>query len=892
MLVGRGAELDALAGALSDGGAAVLVGEAGVGKTALLDELARTSSARVLRTAGAPTESELAFGGLGELLAPVTADVLALGGPRGDALASALALGPPSPGDRLAVAVGTLDVLRAVAPVLVVVDDLHWLDPESSECLLAVGRRCGGDGVALVAAARPVSLPEGHGLSEHHLAGLDPAAARSLLPDLPAHDAEQILALAEGNPLALRELPKALAGRAGESPGDPLDPGARVTACFAQRIERLSPGARRGLVLLAASHDGRLGELLRAYDAEGLTDDELAEAEAAEIVVVAGDRVRFGHPLLRNTAYHSATAAERRQAHVTLGAVVEGPVQIWHLAAAALGPDERVAQGLDAAAADAQARRGYHLASAAFERAAQLSEDDFAGCLRLLGAGGAAIAAGDVGRAGVLAQEALDRATDPTLAAGAEHLSGIVEMWNADAGRAERRLRAAAQRFETVAPDQAAGMAADAALAATSNGDCRRAIEDGRRALALTEGRTGPVRAHAGTACAWALLLGGQRDEAIALYDEVEPLLAEVDPLSPAAQSIGLALNIRSQTDDLSRARADALALSEEAERSGSLSGVAFPLAVACEAALRLGDWAGLEADYARATSLAGELGQQPPLAFLHASRARLRAARGEARGCHGDVAAARAIARPRSMHSIETYCLSALGLLALGTGDHEEAAALLSELRRSVEQHGQRHPTLVPWVAELTEALCRLDREREAREVLDDLAPWCAGHAGGALASLARALLSGGDFEPAFAEAEECAGAFPQAFEDARLFLALGERRRRAARSRDARAPLRAALTAFERLDARPWVERASAELRAAGGERSADGGVAGLTPQQLEIARAVARGARNREVASALFLSEKTVEYHLSRIYRVLGVRSRTELANTLAGDNQGFP
>jgi DNA-binding CsgD family transcriptional regulator len=289
---------------------------------------------------------------------------------------------------------------------------------------------------------------------------------------------------------------------------------------------------------------------------------------------------------------------------------------------------------------------------------------------------------------------------------------------------------------------------------------------------------------------------------------------------------------------------------------------------------------------------LAGELGQLPPLAFLHASRARLRAARGEAPGCHADVEAARAIAQPRSMHSIEAYCLSASGLLALGGGDHEEAAALLTELRRSVEQHGQRHPSLVPWVSELTEALCRLDREDEARQVLDDVAPWCAGPAGTALLARTRALLPGRDFEPAYAEAADCAVAFPQAFEDARLRLSLGERRRRASRSRDARAPLRAALTAFERMGAQPWVERAAAELRAAGGERSADGGVAELTPQQLEIARSVARGARNREVAAALFLSEKTVEYHLSRIYRVLGVRSRTELAHTLAEDNQGFP
>lgn len=633
MLVGRESELDELARLTAAGGAVVLVGDAGIGKTALLRELRDRAQARVLSTTGVPTESDLAFGGIAELLGPVAAQVLDLGGPRGEALASALALGPASPGDRLAVAVGTLDVLRAVAPVLVLVDDLQWLDAASRECLLAVARRCGDDGVTVVASARPGTLPEGHGVRESVVEPLSPEAARRLLDDPDAARADGIIALARGNPLALRELPKALADQPVGLPGLPVDPGEQVSACFAQRIDRLSAGATKGLVLVAASHDGRLSDLTRAYAAEGLTQADLDEAEAAELVVIDGDRVRFEHPLVQSAVYHRATAGERRRAHGALGQVIDGQAAVWHRSAAATAPDEEIAAGLDTLAAEAHSRRGYHLASTAYERAARLSSEDFGVCMRLLAAGAEALAAGEAQRAATLAEEATRRAPDPMLAAGGEHLAGVIDMWHVDAGRAERRLRAAAERFASDVPHQSAAMLADASLAATSNGDCRQALRNARRAHELAADAPAPVRAHAGTALAWALLLTGAHDEGVALYHRIEPLLTEVDPLSPAAQSIGLALNIRSQTADLRAARAEALALSEGAELAGALSGVAFPLGVACESALRLGEWDGLESDYERAVVLAGETRQAPPLAFLLVSRARLRAARGEARG-------------------------------------------------------------------------------------------------------------------------------------------------------------------------------------------------------------------------------------------------------------------
>jgi DNA-binding CsgD family transcriptional regulator len=883
MLVGRTSEQSRLRRVAAAGGALLLVGEPGIGKTALLDDLRRHAGGRVLSTTGFPAESELPFAGLAGLLAPVADAVTALGGPRGAALAGALALGPPSPGDRLAVAMGTVDVLRSLAPVLVLADDLPWVDAPSQECLLMAARRS-GDGVAVVATARPGGLPAGHGLTELHLAGLDDEAARGVLAPLPPRDADRVLALAQGNPLALRELPAALVTDRGSEAVVPVDPGEQVTACFAGRIERLGLSARRGLLLVAASHDGRRTDLVRAYAAADLGVEALDEALSAGLLAVHEDRVDFEHPLVRSAAYHGAAPADRRWAHDVLATAVEGPAATWHQAAASDGPDEAIAVGLDQLAEEAQARRAHHVASAAWERAARLSSDGEATCFRLLVAGAAALAAGEPERASSLATEVLDRTGEPVVRAGAEHLAGVVDMWHLDAGRGERRLRSAADRYADDLPHQAAAMLADAALAATSNGDCRRALTNARRGHSLATDGPGALRAHTGTSLAWALLLRGEAAEAETLFEQVEPLLVEVDPLSPAAQSIGLALNIRSQGADLEGARRDALLLSEGAELAGALSGVAFPLGVACEAALRLGDWGTLAGDYGRAVALAGETRQDPPLAFLHVSRVRYRAAVGDREGCLDDVAHARAIANPRAMHSIETYALSALALLALGYQEVDDALALLVELRRNVQRHGQRHPTLVPWAAELVEVLCRVGRDDDAREVVDEIAPWCHGPAGHALLARCRALASGSDFEAAFADARRAGLAQPAAFEQARTLLALGERRRRALRARDAREPLRQARDGFLRLGAAPWVARAEAELRAAGDAPARDSSIEGLTDQQMRIAAVVARGGRNSEVAAELFLSEKTVEYHLTRIYRVAGVRSRTELARWL--------
>lgn len=898
MLVGREVELAAVASALRAGRSVLVVGEPGIGKSALLDAVAADPSVRVLHTAGVDAGQAAPFSGLVELLAPVADQVGAVQGERGQALAAALGLGPAVPGDRLAVAVAALDVLAALAPLVVVADDLHDVDPETGECLAFLAHHGADRGVGVLAATRPDGLDPPRGFEVVALGGLDDPSARELLVGLGVGGATiaETIALAGGNPLALRELPAVIESGAVTSSTAPVDPGALVRSCFRRRIEELDGPVRRALLLAAADPVRRLGTVEAACCVvadEGWALDELF---ASGLLIAADDRVGFDHPLLAGVAYHEATPAERRHAHATLASVTTGSASTWHRAADAQGFDEDLAAELDGVATDAQARRAYHRAADAFARAAALTADDDGAAFRLIGAGASALAAGRPTRAAGLAEQARSRAGTTALRAMADHLGGVVGIWHFDVVEAGLRLGAAARRIAAELPDQAAAMLADASVAATSAGECRRALVDAEEAHDLAAGAADPVRAVAGTALAWALVLTGDIDRGTALYEATEPYLAAVDPLSPAAQSIAVALNVRAATGDQEQARSEALAMAEAAEGAGAWSMVAFPLVLACEAGLRLGTWDDLEATYRRALSRAEEVGQGAPRGMLLASRARLRAARGEAAGCRADVDGARAVARELGVASLESYALSALGLLALGEDRLDDAIETLEELRRIAVLHGQRHPSLVPWASELVESLCRSGRRREAAALVDELDS--AGHGDALAALVGRCRVScADDVEAAFAALALVGPHHHGTFEVARVELVLGERRRRERRLSAAREPLRRAQRTFERLGARPWAARAAAELRAVSGRPPdrAESGVGSLSSQQRRIAAAVARGSRNREVAAELFLSEKTVEYHLSRIYRQLGVRSRTELAARLAattGDSPDSP
>src|SRR5690349_20563013 len=365
MIVSRAAELSRLDDLLTalaggEGGALVVRGEAGIGKTTLLETLAARAgdAVTVIRAWGAETEAELTFAALADLLDPVLDDLAALPEPQAAALRGALALAPPAPGDRLAVCVATLGVLRAAArrrPVLAVVDDLQWIDASSRECIEYAARRAGGP-LAVVLAARDPWQYEPSDLPELRLGPVDDAGAAELLrhraPDLAPCVATAIAQAAAGNPLALVELTATLNAdqRTGAAPLDlPLVPGRRLQRAFSGRVGALDEPARRALLIAAAHAGPELPVIAAACLGAGTDVGHLGEAEASGLVRIDTNRVSFTHPLIRGVVYQEAEAAERRIAHAALAAAlgVEDDRRVWHLAAAADGTDDEGASNLE-----------------------------------------------------------------------------------------------------------------------------------------------------------------------------------------------------------------------------------------------------------------------------------------------------------------------------------------------------------------------------------------------------------------------------------------------------------------------------------------------------------------------------------------------------------------
>jgi hypothetical protein len=530
MIVGRAEKLAQLERLLADlragrGRTLVLRGEAGIGKTTLLRALGERCGAGVtVLRAGVEAESELAFSALSDLLTPAVAELATLPAPQAAALAAAIAIAPPQPGDRLAVCVATLVLLRATGhqgPVLALVDDVQWLDAPSRECMLYAARRAAGPVAFVLSVRDPAEAGGEHGhegLPEIRLGPLGYENSLQVLaravPDLTAQVAQALAKAAAGNPLALMELPATLSHeqRRGLAELDPpLAPGERLHTAFAGRIAEL-PGQARRALLVAATYEGDdLATIGAACTRAGTGVELLAEAEARGLARLAGDRLAFGHPLIRGAVYRGAAASERRGAHRALADVLWAEQRAWHLAAAAIGPDEGAAAELERAAGAAAARRGFASAAVALERAARLSPDTQAFARRMLAAGQAAGAAGLPGRSLALLADAADAAGDRGLRARIEHLRGAVMAWSGSVAPAATLLASEAEQAAAEDPGLAADMLADAAAACTATNRYYRAQALAERAAALLgEDGDPPRRGHVLTILGWILMLRGQ----------------------------------------------------------------------------------------------------------------------------------------------------------------------------------------------------------------------------------------------------------------------------------------------------------------------------------------------------------------------------------------------
>jgi DNA-binding CsgD family transcriptional regulator len=913
VLVGREVEcarIDEMVALARGGSSSVLLirGEPGIGKTALLQRAAEHArEMTVLSARGVESEAEIPFSGLLELLRPALACLDQVPDVQATALRGALAMGPTVRGDRFVVGAATLSLLAALAetaPCLVLIDDAQWLDGSSADALVFAFRRLLADRVVVLLAVRgeEASAFDTVGLPELELLGLEPSAAGQLLLDhaagrVTSETAEWLCRATRGNPLALVELATDAPQLEAELFDRPLRVGPRVEQAFRRRIDRLSEPTRRALVVAAASDAEDLGTTVDALAILGLDPSVLDEAQSAALIRVHGGDLQFRHPLVRSAAYQAASPAQRRAAHRSLASALSqdrnANRRAWHLASATIGRDEAVAVALEQAAQSARDRTAFAAAAAAFERSAQLTSENDARARRLLAAADAAALCSETDRAQHLLLRASECAHEPLLRAEIAHLRGRVTVRQGPGLDGFRILVDASKDIETIDPGKAALLLAEATEALLYAGAAEQMVQTARRAcdLATSVGDDEEVAFFTSMALGQALILMGQGAEGAVFIRRAEAIMQASEELSRDPRLV--AWTGRGQLflreNDGSRLLHRAL---DAARKQGAIGVLAFALHQLGLDSAASSRWPEAQADFAEGIRLARETGQDSDLCACLAGVSRIEAHQGRADECRAHAHEARELAARRGFGLFRTWTYLAqtdleLSLLHLDEALKEAltAVAVLAEL-------GVHDPDVSP-APEMVEIYLHLGRGTEAKSVASEFLRFA--QAKGLPWSLGRALRCQGLLEDEafydrhFQQALQYHDLTPDLFERGRTHLCFGERLRRSRRRTEARDQLRAAFDTFERLGADPWSERARIELHATGetARRRSGHQVEQLTPQEFQIARMLAAGATTREAASRLFLSPKTIEYHLRSIYGKLGISSRLELVAAMPAD-----
>ncbi|CDR16381.1 helix-turn-helix transcriptional regulator [Streptomyces iranensis] len=932
-MVGRESESAAVLGLTS--GVLILTGEPGAGKSTLLGLAADRHRGRVLRMTGSESEANLTFAGLHQLLRPVLAEAARLPGRQRSALLGAMGLGDDfeggggggfgSPGsgdggfggggrdgtglggagcedvrpggvgvgdtgrddpgrggppDRLLLGVALLTLLSDLArqsPVLVVADDLQWIDAGSLELLAFAARRIGDEPLAVLAGARDRAGEGARGgatapFSGFPLLDLDPldATAAGLLLDRQPYPPTgsrrlRILDQAAGNPLALIELARANgacgADTAGSADGELLPPTDRLMRVFAADLEALPETTRQTLLLVAADDRAVTGRA-----------EALAPAEAAGLLRITGGgrdgwRARFRHPLIRSAIYHSVPLAARRQAHRDLATLLgaEPDRRAWHLAAAAEGPDEEIAAALEESAARARERGGYTAATTALERAAELSPGRRDRARRLVAAAGAAVSTGQPHWVRRLAAQAAALTDDPELSAEASLRVGQVLTLSTEHDTAMSLLLRAAEdpKLRRVA-------LSSASVAGFYSGD-----EEYRRTV--------QARAHDDP---WTLAVTdptAHRSERVAAI----PALVERADGDPARLiSLGAMAWLLDET-------ALAVRIFDDALHRWRLGG-SLPIGLGCSAGwsyLDHGRWAQARTAAVNTNSAGAGLPHLDAAArSLEAAALALTGRTDEARTA-GSVALS--LVDPHRSRAVAVRARWALGMAAVADGDHVGAYEQF-RLLFTADGDPVHYACSYPGVAELAAAAVRTGHGAEAAAIVERTADRLAEDPSPRMRILihrARALLEPSRAEPHFtaALAEPGGGQWP--FERAQILLDHAEWLRRRHRITEARHQLNTALETFRRLGAPSWIDRTQAELRAAGVESAPAGpdALTSLSPQQQHIIRLAAQGLSNREIGERLFLSPRTVGSHLYRSFPKLGVTARSQLRDLIEASGQ---
>jgi DNA-binding CsgD family transcriptional regulator len=911
MLFDRGPEkeaLDRVLAAVREGlsGALVVRGEAGIGKSALLEYAVESAAdMQVARAVGIESEMELGFAALHQLLVPFLGRVERLPAPQREALGSAFGLAEGVAGDLFLVGLAALTLLADAAterPLLCVVDDGQWIDQASAGVLGFVARRLFADRIGMVFAVREPAERRVtfEGLSELRLGGLHDDDARELLASvavgrLDERVGDRIVRETRGNPLALVELGGELAAGArlrDSSLAEPLPLGRKLEERFLRDVRGLPADTTTLLLVAAAEPSGDHALLWRAAERLGVGPQAADLPEVARLVVFE-PRVEFRHPLIRSAVYHGASPRERRRVHEALAAAsdprFDADRRAWHLALAAVGPDEEIAIELERSADRARGRGGWASGAAFLERSAELTADVRRRAERVLAAATAKLVAGDPGSARALLAQAAPRLDDPFAGAQLLRLEGEIRFGTGQLGESSSILLDAARAFEPLDTRLARDTLLEAIEAASFAG---RFASGAGVVEVVRAAREAPMRAASELTLVDLLLDGfaarveGRHTEAVALFRRAIGALRASDDL----RWFGLGCFAASELLDDEARRSLAGQWVRLARDQGALTSLPLALTFLGEAEVRAGRFISADAIHAEGREISAATGNpgmtgraSPPDLLVLAWRGYEKDAR----------LAADAVTRDQTDRRVGvgvSYVDAVLTVLELGLGNYRAAlSCALSVFAEDPFYHGTQ---ILP---ELVEAAMGCGEPQAAAAALERLseralasgAPWALGLLARSRALVAEEVLAEGFYKEAIDHLER-----PEAAPDlARAHLLQGEWLRRQGRRRDARDQLRIAHEMFDSMGAEAFAERARVGLLALGGharERTAATRDE-LTPQEERIARLAAEGAANQEIAAQLFISPSTVAYHLRKVFRKLNVSSRTRLGDALAGSTQ---
>ncbi|MEU4572572.1 AAA family ATPase [Nonomuraea sp. NPDC023979] len=906
-LRGRQIECEALSQVMTTvrgGRSSVLVlrGEAGIGKTALL-EYARDSASgcRVVRAAGVESEMELAFGGLHQVCVPLLDQLGRLPEPQRDALETAFGLSTGSPPDRFLVGLAVLGLLAAAAekePLVCLVDDVQWLDQISAQTLAFVARRLLAEPIGLVLAVRPPGLDaELARLPRLDVARLSDSDARALLDSvipgrLDDRVRDRILAETQGNPLALVELPRGLtpaelAGGFARPDARPLT--SQIEESFLRRVRSLPPHTQRLLVIAAAEPVGDLGLLNRAAELLGIDATAASPAEAAGLITI-GTRVRFRHPLVRSAAYRVAIPGERQRAHRALADATDPRAdpdrRAWHLANASAGPDETVAAELERSAERARVRGGVAASAAFLERAAELTPDAARRGARALAAAQAKYQAGGYDAALELLDAAELSPLDERLLARSSLLRGQIVFTSRSASAALPLLLDAARRLEPLDAGAARETYRDALYAALTAGRLADGAQMADVAKATLAAPPGPPPERND------LLLNGLAVATIDGYPAGMPMLRQAMAAFRTAELstqeglgwLPLAARMAHNIWDFDSYLTLSAKLVEIVRESGALSALPSALLLHLSARVLAGELTAADALVAEATTIGEVLGSSFFAQYGALVVAPWRGGEAETRE------AIQAITRDVALAGegkVATATQWATSVLCNGLGRYEEAFVAASR--------GAEHPKelgLSTWsMIELVEAAARSGQQARAAEVagrLDEMArasgtDWALGTS----ASMRALAGVGSETDDLYGEAIVRLDRAGVRIALARTRLLYGEWLRRENRRVDAREQLSLAHKMLDQMGATAFAERARRELQATGEtiRRRPDRATSevALTAQETQIARLAGQGLTNAEISAQLFISPHTVEWHLRKVFAKLGIASRKQLRGT---------